>query len=180
MLGQETRSKAASPAIIDHFINSWGGGLGRLMLKASDASLEALGLSDKISDPRETITENLGLDGFVARYPRSSTRSIEKFYDNYADATARQKSFKYAEKMEIETPEEQDGAYQRFEKIYDYKTLKTAYKSIQSCQKEINNIWNDPSIEPALKKQMIDDLYLQMIDFAKAANEDVREYRLAH
>lgn len=25
MLGQETRSKAASPAIIDHFINSWGG-----------------------------------------------------------------------------------------------------------------------------------------------------------
>ena len=29
MLGQETRSKVASPAIIDHFINSWTGGLGR-------------------------------------------------------------------------------------------------------------------------------------------------------
>ena len=25
---------------------------------------------------------------------------------------------------------------------------------------------------------MIDDLYLQMIEFAKAANEDIRQYRL--
>jgi hypothetical protein len=32
--------------------------------------------------------------------------------------------------------------------------------------------------EANLKKEMIDDLYLQMIEFAKAANEDIRRYRL--
>lgn len=179
MLGQETRSKAASPAIIDHFINAWGGGLGRLMINISDASLEAAGLSDKIPGPQQSITERLGLDAFSARYPRASTRSIEKFYDNYSDATARRKSFKYAEKMDLETEESQKEAYQRFEKIYDYNSLEQAYKSMQKCQKEINNIWNDPSIEPELKKEFIDKLYLNMIQFAKKANEDIRKYRLA-
>jgi len=165
MLGQETRSKAASPAIIDHFVNSWTGGLGRLMISISDASLEAAGLGDKIPKPTQPITEKLGLDAFVARFPRANTKSVEKFYDYYQDATSRQKSLKYAEKMDIETAEAQEGAYQRFEKLYDYKSIQRAYKALQKSQREINNIWNDPSIEPDMKKTLIDELYLQQIAF---------------
>lgn len=149
------------------------------MINISDASLEAAGLSDKIPGPQQSITEKHGLDAFTVRYPRANTRSIEKFYDNYADATARRKSIKHAEKMELETEEAREGAYQRFEKIYDYNSLQHAHKAIQNCQREINNIWNDPSMEPELKKEMIDDLYLDMIQFAKDANEDIRQYRLA-
>lgn len=180
MLGQETRSKAASPAIIDHFITSWTGGLGRLMVNISDASLEHAGLGDKIYKPEQSVVERLGLDAFHAKYPRASTRSIEKFYDNYADATARQKSIKYAEKMDIGTEEEKEAAKQRFDKIYNYDTLKQAYKAMQLCQKEVNNIYNDPSIDDDTKKKLINDLYLQMIQFAKAANEDIRQHRLSH
>lgn len=80
--------------------------------------------------------------------------------------------------MELETPESLEGACRRFDTIYDYRTLQNAYKLIQACQREINNIWNDPTIEADLKKQMIDDLSLQMIDFAKAANEDIKQYHL--
>jgi len=178
MLGQETRSKAASPAVIDHFINSWTGGLGRLTIAISDTVLEQSGLVDKIPGPKETIVEKYGLDGFSTRYPRASTRSIEKFYDNYQDATARQKSFKYAEKMDLEGKEDQEEAYKRYDKIYDYPTLQKAYKAIQNCQREINNIWNDPTMEPEIKKTYIDNLYLQQIQFAKDANEDIRKYRL--
>jgi len=178
MLGQETRSKLASPEIIDHFINSWTGGLGRVMINISDSSLEAAGWGEKVPGPGQTIVEKLGFDAFAARYPRASTRSIEKFYDNYADATSRMKSIKYAEKMLLETPESQEAAYKRFDKIYDYGTLQHAYKAIQASQREINNIWNDPSIEKELKEKMLDDLYLQQIEFAKAANEDIRKYRL--
>lgn len=150
-----------------------------MMISISDASLESAGLSDKIPGPHQAITEKFGLDAFTARYPRASTRSIEKFYDNYSDAMARRKSFKHAEKMNLEGDEEIDQAYQRYEKIYDHNTLQVAYKAIQSCQKEINNIWNDPSIDAKLKKEMIDDLYFQQIEFAKEANEDIRQYRLA-
>jgi hypothetical protein len=179
MLGQETRSKAASPAIIDHFINSWTGGLGRMMISISDYSLESAGLSDKIPGPEQAITEKLGLSAFTARYPRASTRSIEKFYDNYAAATSKQKSLKYAQKLDLESQEDIEKGYEQLEKIYDYPSLKRAYKSIQSCQREVNNIWNDPSIEPPEKKQMVEDLYLEMIEFAKAANEDIRKHKLA-
>lgn len=48
MLGQETRSKAASPAVIDHFITSWGedsaGSLlvsAMLLLKAQDSTIRS-------------------------------------------------------------------------------------------------------------------------------------------
>ena len=50
---------------------------------------------------------------------------FEKFYDNYADATSRIKSIKYAEKMLLETSESQEAAYKRFDKIYDYGNTST-------------------------------------------------------
>lgn len=177
MLGQETRSKAASPAIIDHFINSWGGGLGRLIASLADSSLEGLGLEDKVPGPEHTIIDKLGFDAFVSRYPRSSSRSIEKFYDNYADATARQKSFKLAKKEELEEPEELEKAYQRAESLYDYPTLQRAYKAMQMNQRAINSIWNNPDIEKDVKQKMVDDLYLDQIRFAKEANEDMEKHR---
>ncbi len=176
MLGQETRSKFAAPAVIDHFINSWTGGLGRLMISISDFFLDKGGLGNKIPGPSQPITEKLGLDAFVARFPRANTKSIEKFYDHYNDATSRQKSLKYAEKMDIETEEAIGTGYQRFEKLYDYRSIQRAYKALQNSQREINNIWNDPSIPPETKKMMIDDLYLQQIEFTKEANQDIRAY----
>jgi hypothetical protein len=80
--------------------------------------------------------------------------------------------------MDLETAEEREAGYQRFEKIFDYNSLKKAYKAIQNCQREINNTWNDPPIEPEEKKQFMDTLYLQMINFAKDCNENIRQYRL--
>ncbi len=179
MMGQDTRSKAASPAVIDHFINSWGAGLGRLVVSLADAGLEAAGLSDKIPGPEKTITERLGLDAFVSRYPRASARNIEKFYDMYADATARRRSIKQAEKVELEEPEAIEEAYERVESLYDYPTLQRAYKAMQKNQRAINEIWQNPDIDEKTKRTMIDDLYLQQIQFAKEAVEDIEKYRLA-
>ena len=179
MLGQDTRSKAASPAVIDHFINSWGAGLGRTVVAILDEGLKAAGLGDEIPKPDQASTERLGLDAFIARYPRSSTRSIEKFYDYYADATTRQRSIKHAEKIELEEPEEIQKAHERVEKLYDYPTLKRAYKAMQMSQRAINETWISPDIDSETKKTMIDDLYLQQIQFAKAAVEDIERYRLA-
>jgi hypothetical protein len=179
MLGPDTRSKVASPAVIDHFVSAWTGGLGRLIVSMTDSLLEAAGQGDKIPKPDRTITERLGLDGFVARYPRSSTYSIEKFYDNYQDAMARRKSIKFAQQQEMEPIEETEATYKRTEKLYDFNTLQRAYKAMQQSQKAINNIYNDPNIDSKTKRQMIDDLYLQQIQFAKEANEDIKRYRLA-
>lgn len=179
MLGQDTRSKAASPAVIDHFINSWGAGLGRTIVAILDQGQRLAGMENEIPKPEQSITEQYGLDAFTARYPRSSTRSIEKFYDYYADATARHKSIKHAEKIELEDPEELQKAYERVEKLYDYPTLKRAYKALQMSQRAINELWLNPDIDAKTKRTMLDELYLQQIQFAKAAVEDIERYRLA-
>ena len=178
MIGEDTTSKSASPIIIDHFIHSWLGGLGRLMIKISDASLKAVGIGDKIPKPQETLLDRFGLNSFKLRYPRAYTNSIGKFYENYADAKVRNKSIKHEKKMDISTQESQDAAYQRTEKLYNMPTLDRAYKAMQNCQKEINNIMIDPKISPKEKRQLVDQLYLQKISFAQEANKDIKRYQV--
>ena len=177
MIGEETRAKAASPAVIDHFVNAWGGGLGKMAVSILDAGLEASGLSDKIPGPHQPITEKLGLDAFTVRFPRASTRSIEKFYDYYADATTRQKSINYAKKHEEESPEKIQEAYVRMDALYNYKDLQRAYKAMQMNQRAINEIWVSKDISPEEKREMIDDLYMQQIEFAKDAVESAERHR---
>ena len=178
ILGPDTKSKVASPAIIDHFINAWTGGLGRIATNIIDMGLEKAGLGDKVPRPEMPITQKLGLDAFVVRHPHSGAKSIERFYDNYKDFISRKKSYQYAEKMEADTEEQIDKGYDRIEKIYDEGTLKRAYDAMKMCQKEINGIFQAPDIDSKTKKEMIDDLYNEMIEFAKAANEDINKYRL--
>ena len=178
MLGQDTRSKAASPAIIDHFINSWTGGLGRLIVGIVDTSLEVSGLQDKVPGPEQSVVEKLGLDAFLVRYPRASTQSIERFYENYADATSRQRSLKLATKEKLESEEDLAQSYERFNSLYDYSILQKAYQAMQMSHRAINGIWNDPSIDEETKQKMIDDLYLQQIQFAKAANGQIELHQL--
>lgn len=174
----DTRTKYAAPAVIDHFINSWTGGLGRTVINILDTALEAVGLGDKIPKPYQTVTEKFGLDAFKVRFPRANTKSIEKFYDNYQDAMSRKASYKYAQKQEVESPEEIEKGYKRIEKIYDLSTLDRAYNAIQNCQRAINEIMLAPDIEPKAKREMVEELYKQMIEFAKNANEDIKRYRL--
>ena len=56
--------------------------------------------------------------------------------------------------------------------------LLIAKENLRSRRRPAECGWNDPSIENELKEKMVDDLYLQQIEFAKAANEDIRKYRL--
>jgi hypothetical protein len=149
------------------------------MFEISDASLTAAGLADKKVGPERSVIERLGLDAFIARFPRANTKSIEKFYDNYQDATVRKKSIEHAKKLGLEPEEKIEEAYQKLDKIYDYKALQRAYQAMQRSQKTINNILNDPNIESDVKKELIDSLYMQQIEFAKLVNEDVRRYRIA-
>ena len=170
MVGPEKAGKYASPAIIDHFINSWTGGLGNLAVKISDSSLRAAGLDDKIPKPEEAIIDKLGLNAFIKRFPNAGSNSIEKFYDNYAKASRIQKSLKQYEKLG------EEKGYERLEKLNTYPAIKASYRAMKKSQDAINRIFIDPEINSEEKKQMIDELYWQEIRFAKEANKDIEEY----
>lgn len=61
--------------------------------------------------------------------------------------------------MDLETEEAQEATYQLFDKLYDYRTIQSAYKALQK------SIWDDPSIDPDMKKTLISELYLQLIEY---------------
>lgn len=177
MVGSDTYSKAASPAVIDHYIHTWTGGLGRMVIELLDTTLSSFGAGDEFEKPFRPITDRLGLDAFAVRYPRASTKSIEKFYDNYQDAIGRELSLKHAEKYQLEGDEDLIKAEDRIENLFDIQSLKAAYRAIQNNQKAINEIVRDKELNAKEKREMIDELYRNMIEFAKAANENMREYR---
>ena len=178
MLGEDTTSKAASPLIIDHFYNSWTGGLGRIIREVADEALIKAGMGDEVSKVGRSVTERLGFDAFTIRYPRGSSRSIEKFYDSYKEATALQKSYKKADLERLDTDENIQKGYDRMEGLYDYKDMQKAYRAMQESQKAINAIYIDPDLDPELKKTFIDELYIQQIQFARAANQSIKQHRL--
>lgn len=170
MIGPEKAGKYSSPAIIDHFVNSWTGGLGNLAVRLSDASLRAAGLDDKIPKPDEAIIDKLGLNAFIKRFPNAGSNSIEKFYDNYARASRIKKSLKQYEKLGIEE------GYERLERLNTYPAIQAAYRAMKKSQNEINRIFIDPEIVSEEKKQMIDELYWQQIRFAREVNKDIETF----
>ena len=175
--GEDTQSKFASPIIIDHFIRSWSAGLGQLVVKLVDTSLTSAGIGDKIPKPYEHITEKLGLNAFIVKYPRANTQSIEDFYNNYQDAQSRFKSIQYAEKNRLLSPEEALESKKRYFDLYKKDVLDGAYKSMQAAQHAINGIMKHPDITSEEKREMIDKIYLQMIGFAKRANDIIRSHK---
>jgi hypothetical protein len=176
MVGPDTTSKAASPAVIDHFIKSYTGGLGSLVVNIADEALEKLGLVVPGEKTDRTIIEKLGLDAFTSRYPRASSKSIEEFYDLYGDFKARATSIKYEQKVGGDESEHA-ALMERTDNLYDAKSLDKAYRAIQRCQKAINSIHRNPEITAEEKQQLTDQLYLDMTAFARAAVENIKEHR---
>lgn len=169
ILGDDTTSKAASPAIIDHYINAWTGGLGRAVIEAADIGLEKIGLGDKIPKPKRPIAERLGFDAFTVRYPKSNTKSIQKFYELYQDMDSRKKSLKHEKDRKLITSQQYRAGQQRITRLYNVKMLEKGYKAIQKAQKAINGIMKNPKITSEEKREMIDKMYLQMTFFARKA-----------
>jgi hypothetical protein len=170
MVGPEKASVYTSPAIIDHFVNAWFGGLGNQTIKILDAAFEAAGAGDQIPKPDQPIIDRLGLNAFIQRFPNAGSNSVEKFYENYEKATKIHRSLKIAKQ------EGEPQRYRKIEKLDTYPKLQAAYKAMQRSQKAINMIHKDPDLTSEQKKSMIDELYLQQIRFSKAANDDIRLY----
>ncbi|MFW9872327.1 MAG: LPD38 domain-containing protein [Candidatus Thorarchaeota archaeon] len=156
-----------SGVVIEHFTNSWFGGLGRLALRLSDEGLRAAGNAKLVARPEETIIERLGLNAFKRRYPTGYTASIEKFYDLTDKATRLRQTIKqFIKEGEIEQAK-------NLARIDTYPKVERALRSMHNMQATINNIFNDPTIPPHEKRILIDAAYRQMIEFARHSNKQI-------
>ena len=157
-------SGLASPAIVEHFIHSWGAGLGRLALNASDAALDKIGISPSVVKPETSLLERLGLNSFHQRFPTSRSKSVDEFYETWGKWSKLEKSVK----SKIEKGDRAGAKRIQAEQIKVAPVnMKLMVKAMQQNQALINNVFHNPKITAKEKREMIDKLYLYQIVMAR-------------
>jgi hypothetical protein len=161
------RSKFASPAIIDNYVRAWTGGLGQHALKLADKALREAGLLPDPPVPSDTLADMPLVKAFVVRHPSGGVQSIQDFYEGYAEQEEVLTTIKGLMR------EGDVDAAMREVKIRQGKLvdLDEIRESLSNTSRFIRILWRLPGVPPEEKRQIVDSLYLMMIETAKAGNE---------
>jgi len=166
-------SGISSPARIESTINNWTGTLGRTFTTVLDKALIASGIVDDPIKPEETLSDMPIIRAFVVRNPTSGSEYITTFYDKYdkvskvfntIDRLQKSGNFEEANKLLVNLPAEST-------------ILKSTYKLVQDNEQRVRNIYNSKLFTPNEKRQLIDELYRQMIDISKYSLETIKEIK---
>jgi len=151
----------ASPAKIENLIHGYFAAGGSLVLKAGDELIKHFGIVDAPPDPKMTLADIPGIRAFVARFPSANTKSIEDFYKKYNELNRKWESAKERAGIRgygIKTATPPNLLYYR-------KVAKT----LSVLRKQADIIYNSKDLSPEKKREMLDNIYLSMINVARAA-----------
>lgn len=163
-----------SPAMIEHAVRGFTGGLGAYALEYADKGLKAAGiLPDDVIPPAKTMADYPVVKAFVARYPSMSTSVIEDFYKEYNSLNEFSQSFKTAIKdMDTGAAEDIFAEQQLTGKLI---TLEGYRKAIGNYSRLIRKIHKLPMLEGMTKEQLqqfkreqIDNYYLRANQIAQS------------
>lgn len=167
--------KGAAPAYIENLIYGWSGGLGRYALQIADAGLKASGaVEEKFQKPAATLADIPFVKAFVVRYPSAQAESIQRFYDNYEKALAVNKTIKVL--MEKEQNPEAAAKLWQSSGMADLQGIKTA---LSNAHNTIDLIYRNPDMTPDEKRELIDQIYMQMIAMAQNGNKLAESFEKA-
>jgi hypothetical protein len=167
------KTNVASPAVIEHVIRGWTGGLGKHALDLMDKALVATGISPDNVEPTPAALSDIPLvKAFVVRYPTMHTKSITRFYDKFARQEQINKTFK---KLISE-----GNVTEAQELIHEAKSTGGMYrltqqrKAMSAMSKMIRKIHMIQNLEGMTREQLadwkresIDTLYVRINDIAK-------------
>lgn len=172
----DKQSPFASPVTIDNYLRSWGGSLGQYALQLADQGLKKAGIAEDIPAPSLTLADIPFVKSFAVRYPSAGAASIQDFYDNYDKTNSTIKTIKHLAKQ---------GDFENLEKElsleenrHNMQRLDGIKRGISTQRQFISQINRDPGMSPDEKRQMIDGIYLMMIEISKQGNtlmEDIRK-----
>ena len=156
----------SSPQKIDHLIKSWTGTLGRYAIEAADKALVESGLVVEPTKPAKTLEDLPIIRAFLVRKPTGSSQYIEDFYRKYEKISGRMATIK---KLQTEG-RTQEASEVLSETDLNLIPLLGYRESMSNISKAIRLIHAGPAT-PEEKRQMIDQLYLTMIEIAKSGLE---------
>jgi hypothetical protein len=167
----------SSPMVIENYIQSWSGTMGKYALQAADQVLIASGVAEDPNKPSPSLADIPFVKAFVVRNPTASTKSIGDFYNKFEESERVLKSFKLLIKSgEIDEAMalSQDADYEGL-----FNNLSGTKQAMSNIGALIRTIYKDPNTPPGEKRQMIDGLYFTMTEVAKGGLMQAREFEKA-
>jgi len=161
---------ATNPIHAENVFRSWFGGIGRYIIDTLDyAIIKGKIIKDPIK-PTDTLSKIPVIRAFDVRdVPGYSAQSIVKFFEEYSDIEKIINGMDFAKKA---------GDFEEYQKLketlnVDEVQLLKYRKSIKEIDKQIRNIYNLKEFPngdiptPDEKRELIDDYYKLMINFAQ-------------
>lgn len=157
-----------APAVLENWVTSWSGNLGKYALQTADAGLRAAGIAED-KKPESTLADIPFVKAFIIRNPSASMQPIldfkAKFKENQQvidtiSSLTKMGDFKSAQR-EYFLAENQDKLV----------SLKAANESMSNINRTIRMVYQNPNMTPHEKRQQIDGMYYMMNSIAKAQNK---------
>lgn len=154
-----------TPAYIENYVQQWTGGIGMYALQLADFGLRDAGIAPDPVMPARTLADIPVVKAFVARYPSSTAQSIQDFYDNYYV------SKRYYDTILALSKEGDPRASEIMATHGDAMVqLDEIRETLTGLSKLVHDVNKNPQMTPSDKRQLIDTMYFNMIDLAKAGN----------
>ena len=163
---------AIKPIHAENVFRSWTGGLGRYALDILDYALIKAKIIDDPIKPTDTLSKIPVIRAFDVRdVPGYSSTALTRFFEELEPI---EKAFNDIDLLK------KTGQIEELEKVlktapYDKKFMMTYKKSIKELDKSIRQIYNTKELAdgtkltPDEKRELIDNQYRLMINFAKQA-----------
>lgn len=160
-----------SPAVLEHYIQSWTGNVGMTALYIADFALRKAGVVPDSVRPDWTVSDIPFVSAFVKQYPQAGGRPITEFYDNYQ----KMKPFFDTWRKEMQSGDpvgaarvQQLGGVSAMMRLDNYAIV------LGRQAKLIRDIYANPQFSSSTKRQLIDGTYSQMILIARLANTQIK------
>lgn len=166
----------ASPAVIENYVQGWGGTMGSLALKIGDAGLRFSGVTPKNTGLGSTDTPLADLpimNEFLTRFPSMKSQPIQTFYDNLNQTDQVKNSITRAAKRgDIATATRLQAQYPDL-----MLSMDSTGRAISQGRKFIDLVQQDPNKTPTEKRQLIDTTLFQIGSAANAANQALEKFK---
>lgn len=166
--------KLSSPAVVENYIKSWTGTLGGYALKVSDAGLEKAGITQpNTAHSADTLADSPFFKEFVSRYPSLKSQPLEDFYESLDKTNRVLNSIQYAGKHgDLLTAQKIMLQYPDME-----MKLTGISQGISSAKKVIQNVQDNPNMQPVEKRQVIDTVLFQIGSMANMGNQMMSDFK---
>lgn len=170
------KTSSASPIVIENYVRSYAGTAGYMLLNIADKALRAAGVAPDKIEPTSTWADNIFTQAFIVRNPGMGMQGIRSFYDSYGEF--QQIKFTMQQLAREGNRDEAQRLQQMEQMEYGSGTSMDALgKALSVNAHLIRTVYENPTIKPYEKRQLIDGYYYMMSAMADQGNRMVDQIR---